>query len=558
MRVLLVNWTAPAHGAALGGGVNGYLQALALELLTIGHEVAWLYSGQTYTPGPTPGSLGVCEVRRCPAWRGVAIFEVINSPVISPGPLQTHDPLAEVSCPVLEAEFTRLIGLMRPDIVHFHNIEGFSAGCLTSLATPDAGGRRPAALFSLHNYHTVCPQVYLMQGGTVPCRDSRGGHACAPCVSNLDGPRERRRRAAEYALVYGHELPTPAPQPVQVTWRDAVRGTVSPVFAPTPTAPLPGTRVRTRGDAQFATTAGVSPPPTPDASARPGQDAPLDNAIAPEPMFAGEPHPFGRRRAGIIAAINACDRVLAVSTFVRDKFEAFGVSSRLLRVIPIGTRMTELYASQPELHEPPPPFDPPRPLRLAFMGYHNFYKGLHMLVESLELVPPAALARLDLLVNAKDVESIQPKLASLAPRLANLTVHHGYGYELFPRAVFGRDVGLVPSVWWDNGPQTVLEFLACGIPVIGAAVGGIPDVIQDGTNGRLHRGNDRADLARVLTEVAIDPGQVREWRGNISTPRSMAEHAQRISELYDDVRAGIERLPRPEIAPVGPDRIPRP
>lgn len=539
MRVLLVNWTAPAHGAALGGGVNGYLQGLALELIAIGHEVAWLYSGQTYTPGPTPGSLGVCEVRSRQPWRGVSVFEVVNSPVISPGPLQTHDPLAEVNCPPLESEFARLIALARPDIVHFHNIEGFSAGCLPPLARPDDRGWRPGLLFSLHNYHTVCPQVYLMQGGTVPCRDSRGGHACAACVTCLDGRREQRRRATEYAVVFNHQLPLAPPVPVPVTWRDALRGSITPHFEPPPLAPLPGGPVRSPADATLDAPPACEPPAPPP----PPPLAPLDNTISPEPPFAGELHAFGRRRAGLVGALNACDRVLAVSTFVRDKFASFGVAEKILEVMPIGTRMTELYAAQPELHAPPPGFDPPRPVRLAFMGYHNFYKGLHMLVEALEMVPPEALARLDLLVNAKDVEPIVPRLAALAPRLANLTIHHGYSYELFPRAVFGRDVGLVPSVWWDNGPQTVLEFLACQIPVIGAAVGGVPDLIHDGLNGRLHRGNDRADLARVLTELATDPAQTQRWRDNIRPPRSMHEHAASLSDLYAIVRDVIEAAP---------------
>ncbi|MFA6043431.1 MAG: glycosyltransferase [Phycisphaerales bacterium] len=541
MRVLLINWTAPAHGAALGGGVNGYLQALALELLAIGHEVAWLYSGQTYTPGATPGSIGACEVRRRPAWRGVAIFEVINSHVISPGPLQTHDPGAEVSCPPLEAEFTRALSLMRPDIVHFHNIEGFSAGCIASLASPDARGSRPGVLFSLHNYHTVCPQVYLMQGGTLPCRDFQGGHSCATCVANHDGLREQRRRAMEYALVYGHALPQDAPPLVQVTWRDALRGTVSPPFSPPPLAPLPGKAVSNPAEARIDVEPSGRAAPAPVAATPPEQLAPLDNTITPEPPYRGEPHAFGRRRTGIIEALNACDRVLAVSTFVRDKFASLGVAEQALQVMPIGTRMTELYAAQPELHVPPPGFESGRPVRLAFMGYHNFYKGLHMLVDALELVPPEALAKLDLLVNAKDVEPIVPRLAALAPRLANLTVHHGYSYELFPRAVFGRDVGLVPSVWWDNGPQTVLEFLACGIPVIGAAVGGIPDIIQDGVNGCLHRGNDRADLARVLTGLAQNPQQTQTWRRNIRPPHSMGDHAASMNALYDEVRTKIER-----------------
>lgn len=539
MRVLLINWTAPSHGPALGGGVNGYLQGLALELAGLGHEVGWLFSGQTYTPGSTPGALGRCEIRRRDSWRGLSLFEVINSPVISPGPLQQHDPEAEVSCPVLEAEFARFIALARPDIVHFHNLEGFSAGCVRLLTKPDARGYRPGVLFSLHNYHTVCPRVYLLRDGRVPCRDFEGGHACAACVPDLQGEREQLRRAKEYAVVYRYELPQARPPAVEVTWRDVVRQRVEVPFQEAPPVPLPGAGVNSEAEASLGAArggGGGEPPVTP-------QDAmaPLDNEVTPEPEYRGELHAFGRRRRGLVEALSGCDRVLAVSRFVRDKFAAFGVREAVLEVMPIGTRMGEMYAAQADVQAAPAPFEPARPLRLAFMGYHNFAKGLHMLVESLERVPPEALARLDLLVNAKDVEPMLPGLAKLGPRLAGLAVHHGYPYEMFPRAVFGRDLGLVPSVWWDNGPQTVLEFLACRIPVLGAAVGGVPDVIRDGVNGRLHRGNDREDLARILTGLAMDPSPVRGWREGITPPLGMAAHTRDVSAAYGKVRDDIER-----------------
>lgn len=46
------------------------------------------------------------------------------------------------------------------------------------------------------------------------------------------------------------------------------------------------------------------------------------------------------------------------------------------------------------------------------------------------------------------------------------------------------DVFVIPSLM-DNLPNTVLESLMCGTPVIGFPVGGIPDMIQDGINGFL-------------------------------------------------------------------------
>src|ERR1051325_7813755 len=128
MRILMVNWARVIDGAALGGGVNVYAQQLALEMAGRGHEVMWLNSGQRYIGWE--GGKGGCRVRRFEDWRGVRQFEVFNSPVVSPGPCQAVEPMVEVSAPALEAEVARFCGLVEPDIVHFHNIEGFSAGCV--------------------------------------------------------------------------------------------------------------------------------------------------------------------------------------------------------------------------------------------------------------------------------------------------------------------------------------------------------------------------------------------------------------------------------------------
>src|SRR5437868_1282283 len=130
MRIVLANWASVSEGASTGGGVNGYAQQLALELADRGHEVCWLSSGSAYIPDPKTGLPAACRVRRMADFRGVRVFEVVNSPVIAPGPLQHRRPLGEVAAAELEAEVGRFFALLGPEIVHFHNIEGFSAGCV--------------------------------------------------------------------------------------------------------------------------------------------------------------------------------------------------------------------------------------------------------------------------------------------------------------------------------------------------------------------------------------------------------------------------------------------
>src|SRR5690606_2900724 len=114
-------------------------------------------------------------------------------PVLAPALLQFADPEAETSAPELEAPFGELLGRLNPEIVHFHNIEGLSAGC--ARAAKEAGAR---VFWSLHNYHTICPQVYLMRGHRMPCHTFENGHACEGCIEAPDPGEERACRAAAY------------------------------------------------------------------------------------------------------------------------------------------------------------------------------------------------------------------------------------------------------------------------------------------------------------------------------------------------------------------------
>jgi glycosyltransferase involved in cell wall biosynthesis len=81
------------------------------------------------------------------------------------------------------------------------------------------------------------------------------------------------------------------------------------------------------------------------------------------------------------------------------------------------------------------------------------------------------------------------------------------------------DALLVPSIL-DGRPNVVMEANACGVPVIAAPVGGIPELIEEGVNGYLAAPAEIDRIASVLTAWAADPALRRRIR---STSRQTAE-----------------------------------
>ncbi|WP_372716749.1 glycosyltransferase family 4 protein [Novipirellula sp.] len=67
------------------------------------------------------------------------------------------------------------------------------------------------------------------------------------------------------------------------------------------------------------------------------------------------------------------------------------------------------------------------------------------------------------------------------------------------------DLGVVPSVWWENCPLALLEMMSLGLCPLASRVGGIPEMIEDGRNGLLvDAPNDVAAWARAIDSALTD------------------------------------------------------
>ena len=66
----------------------------------------------------------------------------------------------------------------------------------------------------------------------------------------------------------------------------------------------------------------------------------------------------------------------------------------------------------------------------------------------------------------------------------------------------------------DNLPNVVLESMACGTPVVGFDVGGIPDMVRPGITGHLSPFGDVNALAEALRRVLNDQAHRRELADN--------------------------------------------
>ncbi|MBD5312802.1 MAG: glycosyltransferase family 4 protein [Bacteroides sp.] len=117
----------------------------------------------------------------------------------------------------------------------------------------------------------------------------------------------------------------------------------------------------------------------------------------------------------------------------------------------------------------------------------------------------------ELLLKAAARLSYPLKIAGGGPLYEELAATYGDRQEIeFLGPLSGDRVGallrnarfsVVPSVWYENNPLSVIESLSLGTPVVGAAIGGIPELIRPGIDGLVFNFGDELDLTSKLAEA---------------------------------------------------------
>lgn len=207
------------------------------------------------------------------------------------------------------------------------------------------------------------------------------------------------------------------------------------------------------------------------------------------------------------------DRIVVPSTFYRDKFMEWGWPSEKLVYIP-NFIQANTYQTQ---YEPGDYF--------LYFGRLAPEKGLHTLIRA------AISAGVNLRIAGTG--PIKDELTNLADGTAISFLGHLDGDSLW-RQVRGARAVVIPSEWYENAPMSVLESYATGKIVIGARIGGIPEMLIDGKTGYTFESGDVEHLAGVLQQVNVLPK---------STIKNMGEQAREyVSSTFTENRYVAETL----------------
>lgn len=94
---------------------------------------------------------------------------------------------------------------------------------------------------------------------------------------------------------------------------------------------------------------------------------------------------------------------------------------------------------------------------------------------------------------------------------------------------------IYPSEWYENCPFSVMESQALGTPVIGADIGGIPELIQPGKTGELFLPGDKKDLKKKIEKLWKDRKRLNEYYTNCKANKflTIEEYTEKLMKIYE-------------------------
>ena len=210
----------------------------------------------------------------------------------------------------------------------------------------------------------------------------------------------------------------------------------------------------------------------------------------------------------------AADRVTAISRVLVDRAARFGFAADL---IPNGIRFKELSEAAATRV----------PGRILFLGRLEPMKGVDDLIEAFgEVLSKHPHATLRIVGDGSE----RHRLESLARGMRGVTFVGAIPHDHVAKEYASAEIFCGLSISEALG-NVFLEAQAAGCAVVGTAVGGIPDIIQDGVSGMLVPPEDPMAAAEVLLQL-LDDADLRARLAQAGRANAAAYDWNGIAERY--------------------------
>ena len=231
---------------------------------------------------------------------------------------------------------------------------------------------------------------------------------------------------------------------------------------------------------------------------------------------------------------DSVDLFLCPSRFIRDKYISWGYPAAKLRHLP---NFVDLDLWNPRHLDTSQNKD-----AYIFFGRISKEKGLRTLLDAQSLWekeyrtgkltdPPLQLL----------IAGSGPCEGNMRARIAQLELESVHFLGSLDRAGLQQALGrsrfsVLPSECFENGPMAALESLACGVPLVGTDIGGIPEMIENGVTGIVVPPRDPGGLLEGMIKASgMGPDAGRNARAWAEKKASRADHMILLQGILEEV-----------------------
>ncbi|MCD7811604.1 MAG: glycosyltransferase [Ruminococcus sp.] len=233
---------------------------------------------------------------------------------------------------------------------------------------------------------------------------------------------------------------------------------------------------------------------------------------------------FSMKVHGWMHVYDNVDAFVTPSNFLKQKLVENGYDAEKIHCIPTFT------TSRTEVGEP-------------VVGNYGLYfgrideeKGVETAVKAYEKMPDRVLK---IMGNDDTDEGKKLKAYVKEHGLRNIEfLGYKSGVEL-EEVIKGARFTLIPSIWYDNLPNTALESFQYSKPVIASNIGSLPELVEDGVNGYLFEAGNAEQLAEKIKLLDDDKKVVNmgvNSRRKLEDRFAPEKHYQTLISLFESVK----------------------
>lgn len=237
--------------------------------------------------------------------------------------------------------------------------------------------------------------------------------------------------------------------------------------------------------------------------------------------------PIHMRRDFIFSQFDYIDIFISPSQYLAERYTRAGVPPEKMQVLANGVNIERFASIQRNKYA--------GSLRFSYIGYLGRHKGVHTIIEALPQIGAEKKYQLNIIGDGDERSTLENQIKTL--ELKDRVRFWGkVSHNQIERVFKETDVLILPSIWPENHPVSITEAMAARIPVIASRIGGMPELVDEGSTGYLFAPGNAHDLAMKMNRCLYDADNLKalgENAYNKISGRTVENQVRLIAKLYE-------------------------